>query len=522
MGIYIIINYSTAQVVYEHVSNKDIYMFLEELANEKVIHINSVVKPYSRTYIAQKLNEAYQTREKLSLYLQKELDFYLRDYNKELLPGKNFQKRLDLFYYKDSLFTLSINPILGIQYWSNENGTNYHRWNGAEAFAYLGDRLGVYASLRDNHEKIKFSNEDYLNTRPGANYKARYDFSEMRGGITWTWKWGTIGLVKDHFEWGQHVYYPNIFSAKIPSAAQVKLNLKPTSWFEFNYIHAWLVSEVIDSARSQYYTNSYGTSMRQVFKPKFLSTNMFTFKPWQTIGLSLGNSIIYSDMGLHPAYMIPVMFYKSIDHTLNSTGPNQLGQNSQMFFDASIRSIKHLHLFATIFIDELSIARFTKPDELNFVSYRTGFNLTNLIPKTYARFEYTRTNPLVYQHDMPTTTFESNYYNLGHYLKDNSREIFASVGFKPARGLDLRLSYILSQRGKDYTALGVRRVGNPYLDSIEWEKKEISFVAKYQVINNGWIFMEFLSRDVKGVESYYPEFFHGKTSTITLGANVGF
>jgi len=47
-----------AQVVYEDINNVGIYEFLDELANLKVIEINSVIKPYSRQFIAEKLIEA--------------------------------------------------------------------------------------------------------------------------------------------------------------------------------------------------------------------------------------------------------------------------------------------------------------------------------------------------------------------------------------------------------------------------------------------------------------------------------
>ena len=55
-----------AQVVYEHISNNAIYDFLDELANEKIISINSVVKPYSRTFIAEKLLEAKEKSDQLT------------------------------------------------------------------------------------------------------------------------------------------------------------------------------------------------------------------------------------------------------------------------------------------------------------------------------------------------------------------------------------------------------------------------------------------------------------------------
>jgi len=92
------------QEVYHHISNTSVYRFLDELANQQIIDLNSVVKPYSRKFIAERLSEAYEKREELSNREQKELNFYLKDFNKELKPGKNFKKRLDLYYYKDSLF----------------------------------------------------------------------------------------------------------------------------------------------------------------------------------------------------------------------------------------------------------------------------------------------------------------------------------------------------------------------------------------------------------------------------------
>ena len=54
------------------------------------------------------LMEAEAFRMDLNARQQKELDFYLKDFNKELRPGKNFNKRFDIFYYKDSLFTFNV------------------------------------------------------------------------------------------------------------------------------------------------------------------------------------------------------------------------------------------------------------------------------------------------------------------------------------------------------------------------------------------------------------------------------
>ena len=50
-----------AQDIPNHISYYRIYDFLDELANDGLIEINSAVKPYSRSFIAEKLIEAAES-----------------------------------------------------------------------------------------------------------------------------------------------------------------------------------------------------------------------------------------------------------------------------------------------------------------------------------------------------------------------------------------------------------------------------------------------------------------------------
>jgi len=522
-----------AQEVYHHTSNNDIYKFLDEFANLGVIELNTAVQPYARTFIAGKLLEIKQSDYALNKRQKAELDFYLKDFNKELTPyynrkDPNFDKRLDLLFYKDSLFTFSVNPILGIEYFTNDSGSFNHWWNGAEAHAYIGHNWGFYASLRDNHESELLAQEEFLTQRMGANYKRTEsggDYSEMRGGLTYSWNWGSFGVIKDHFEWGNNYNGANIFSGRTPSFAHLRLNIKPVEWFEFNWVHGWLVSEVIDSAGIYIFTNAYGTSQREMMFDKYLAANLFTFKPFKNFYISAGNSIIYSADGPQLQYLIPVMFYKSVDHTYNATDQagRNVGQNSQMFFDLSSRNIKKIHLSATLFIDELSTSRFFNDSVWNFWSIKTTMRISDLIPNTFVTAEYTRSMPLTYQHNIPTTTFESNGYNLGHYLTDNSQELYFAVLFKPYKMLALKISYLRAQKGKDYDELGGSRLGNPFLDSVEWENKTIAFRASYKIINDGYIFLNYVNSNISGdQDKYTAPVFQGKQNTISFGANFGF
>ncbi|HUV00382.1 MAG TPA: hypothetical protein VMW32_05430, partial [Bacteroidales bacterium] len=81
-----------SQEVPHAVNNIGVYEFLDELANSQIITINSVVKPFSRSFIANCLKEAEEKRDQLNLRQQKELEFYMMDFGKELENGTTVQR----------------------------------------------------------------------------------------------------------------------------------------------------------------------------------------------------------------------------------------------------------------------------------------------------------------------------------------------------------------------------------------------------------------------------------------------
>ena len=87
---------ASAQYVPTHISNQGIYVFLDELASEQHISLFSLVKPYSRLEIARLLQEAETARSGMTGRQQAELDFYLRDYARELAATRCCRDQLAL------------------------------------------------------------------------------------------------------------------------------------------------------------------------------------------------------------------------------------------------------------------------------------------------------------------------------------------------------------------------------------------------------------------------------------------
>ncbi|MDD4969614.1 MAG: hypothetical protein PHT07_09315 [Paludibacter sp.] len=549
-----------AQDIPEHISYTRIYDYLDELATDGLIDLNSVAKPFSRTFIAGKLLEAQAQKKQLNNRQQDDLTFFLNEFalEQDKLPdsklnlAKNNQLTLGLvqpaFTYRDTLFRARITPILGMTITGNRNGTLIKRWYGADLQTMIGKHLSIYGSLRDiSVDGPLLARPTYLNDYPGYEYKestAGGDFSDSRGGIKYSWNWGSIGLVKDNVIWGDNFHGSNILSGRTPSFPMLTLHLKPAKWFEMQYFHGWLVSNEIDSTR--YYMDNLGGKHFRMSN-KFISANMFTFIPVRNLNLSIGNSIIYAEENDQPAYYIPIAFYKSIDHTLTK-GLNLENQNSQVFMNLSSRNIKHLHLFTSIYSDEISWSRFLPSSkEKNPVSVKAGASLSNfLIENLSVTGEFTRTNIINYKHSIPAITWASNGYNLGSYLDDNSQEIYLALKYKPIRGLDLSLSYVDAKHGNEYNYVRNGHaieniISQPVMGEITWSNKTVGFNAQYEVTNNAYAIINVAYSDIRGYDLsstpiigevretaqgylnlFTPAYLQGKNTTVTVGFSFGF
>lgn len=197
-------------------------------------------------------------------------------------------------------------------------------------------------------------------------------------------------------------------------------------------------------------------------------------------------------------------------------------------------------MYGTFYIDELKVDRITDPDAYNFYSTKVGVKTTNLLVQNLSvTIEYSMAMPINYQHRVPTLTYESNYYNMGYYLRDNSQEIYVSLGYKPIRGLHLNASYTLAQHGPDYKyIIGVDEKvdSHPFMEEVKWQNQTLSFKASYEFINNAYLFFEIMNMYTQGdidiyqpgdvvydyLDLYTPEFFQGDNNIITAGFNIGF
>ena len=551
----------------------EVYDFLEELTTDGVIQTNAAVKPYTRDYIAARLMEA-QSRDSLLSKRQKEdLQFYLQDFalecdtlptyysygHKHVTQWKTAVSNLNLadpslhILTKDKIFKMRVRPILGMDLSYNKKGLLMHRVYGAEIQMDIAKHVSIWGSIRDNswdgtrlkesyfptiYDQIsgaRVTKPQYLNNLAGVQYKeSNYggDFSDSRGGISLYAWWGSISVQRERVTWGDAQHCSNILSAHNPAVPMVTLQLTPCKWFQFDYFHAWLVSNVIDS--TYYYAENYKDGVTKYnYRPanKFMAANMFTFMPCKYIQFGFGNSIVYAERNVHAAYFIPIAFYKSLDHLLTK-GMSTENQNSQAFATITVRPTDHLRLYGSFFLDEFKLARLKKSNpQKNPVSYLVGFNWSGWPVKGLAlRGEFMRSYIATYVHSIAVLDYTSNSYQMGHYMGANAQSIWLQLSYRPTRSLRLTLDYTRDTKytAYDYIRGDIKNIisQTPFKNAI-WRNDEISFRAVYEVFNNCYAHVDMAYNYARAeksadLEQYSPVYLQGKNLTMSCGLSFGF
>ena len=599
-----------AQRIPQALEYTEIYDFLEELTTDGVVYSNSAVRPYTRDAIARMLQEAQSKDSLLNKRQKEDLQFYLQDYALELdtLPVYSSYGHRHVTQWitkvsnlsladpslhiltKDKIFKMRVRPILGMDINYNvQKGMITKRWYGAEIQMDIARHLSIWGSIRDNSWKgtgylkdkyypsntakmygARLTQPGYLNNLPGVQYKeAEYggDYSDARGGISLYMWWGSIGVQRERIQWGDAQHASNILSAHNPAVPMVTLQLTPCKWFQFDYFHAWLPSNVIDSTYYYMEREKEGVMQRE-YRPynKFMAANMFTFMPVKYIQFSFGNSIVYAERNVMAQYFIPIAFFKSLDH-LFTKGVNSENQNSQAFATITVRPTDHLRLYGSFFMDEFKLSRLKKSNkENNPISYLVGFNWSGWpIRGLSLRGEFMRSYIACYTHSIRVLDYTSNSYQMGHYMGDNAQSIFVQLAYRPTRSLRLTLDFTqdTKYRAYDYVRAYIAGQRNtttpiiaqkPFSEKI-WRNNVLKFSAVYEVFNNCYAHVDLsfnsakayapasdrilgedrgwnadgTSKELAGAElvnyyanKYAPVYFQGTNFIVSCGLSFGF
>ncbi len=527
----------SAQTIWEN-QNSEVYPYLYRLSQKGLIDFQDIIRPVSREQIAKLLLELETKKKQLSKTEKAELSFYLQEFrpiegrekNLVQVARRDENRRFRGLFIHNKNFQLNVDPIASYMRVSGTNkgftqkSTGIEFWGQSKRWAfqfYYRDYTEAgkgYDSFRvESPEPGIIRLYDPRLTNPN---ETQQNFSEIKANVSYSWNNGSISFGKDNFVLGYGENGRIIFSNKAPTYPYIRFDYSPLKWLQFNYTHAWLNSNIIDSNAS-YSTGNAGVSgdIRIIYVPKFMASHTLILKPLKGLDIAIGESIVYSDK-FDVGFLIPINFFKVYDNNRSNYVINA-GSNGQIFMQISSRNhIKNTHLYGSLFIDEVSVKDMFNPAKSrNQLGYTVGGSVTDLlIPYFTFGAEYTRINPFVYRNLIPAQNYTQYSSSLGDWMGNNfDRQIFF-LKYTPIPKLRAYLRYQSIHKGATGTIadqyLAVPQP--PFLFDFQKKRTDLFFQMSYELINNFH-----LTGSYQTIDQTFNNGSKSKNNTMQIGFTYG-
>jgi hypothetical protein len=533
-----------AQTIYLPTSN-EVYDFFRHMnAKGYLSNYQDAAKPLSRMYLAKQLKELEPFSDKMTSLERTTYEFYKTEFNYELLsltgdpePSETrwhlYSKDLD-----EGIIILDIGYALTAE--SEGELKNTLSTKDLKFYGCAFKNVGFYFNIDDNKQWGSNLNCYRLNTpakgivNSGGGFSIpsysldllplidphplEVNYDEIDAQFSWQSGAFTFSLEKMNNIWGYGENGNIILSNKAPSYPQIKMRVRIAEGIDFVYFNGVLNSNVTDTVKS-YYVNYNGySSLREVDHTKYIAAHQIEMLICKGINFSLGESIVYSDRGPELMYLIPVMFFKAGEHY------NGDKDNCQIFGSFDFNVIKNANLYFSLFIDELNTDKFfDSNDSRRQLAFTIGGHTYDfLINNIEFAAEYTRTNPGVYSHKYPSTTYTNNGYVLGSWIGQNADDVYLSFTYRPIRQLKLSIFDEVFRKGSpmpisdQYT--GNQR-GFSFLDGTLHIERTFGIKAHYQPLRDVFIDCKVQFHTLS--DDAYPDQNFTSRFEFRLGAGIG-
>ena len=505
---------TNSQTIWEN-KNVEAHAYLARMAQKGFVQLNDIIQPIERTKIANALFQLTQQRASLTNIELKELEFYLQEYNQDLIADslikneigffvKDAYKRPRMFFIHTKDFTMNLDPNVSTNFIVGGGQNITQVSNGLNLWGKVGKKWGYQLMYRDVTElgtvrdfytvnKLDFRRQETKTgiILVGLNDDRKINHSDIRATINYSFKNGSISFGKDQIVWGYGENGRIVLSDRAPSFPLIRFDYNPVKWLRFNYFHGWLNSEIVDSTKT-YPTYNGGVSgdIRIINRQKFIASHTLQFNLKKGLDLAIGESIIYSDQ-LDPGFLIPINLFKIYDNNKSNYSINA-GSNGQYFLQLSSRNqIKNTHLYGSLFIDEIRLASiFNKPKSRNQLGYTIGGSVTDYFtPYLTLGAEYTRVNPFVYNNLIPAQTYTQFNYPLGDWMGSNfhRKMIFARYNYLPKLKFYTRFQF-MNKGGEGSVYDQYNAEPQPrFLSNYQQTRNDFFFQTSYEWINNCYL-----------------------------------
>jgi len=365
-----------------------------------------------------------------------------------------YPEKAALLYHEQSDFAIRVNPILYLQ-----SGRDFSRkedlyinTRGVEVHGHIGKKVGFYTYLTENQTRAPFYLRQwtsYVGTYPSVGLTKSfrgdaYDFFQARGYIT-------VSPVKDiiriQFGHDRNFIGDGYRSFILSDFGKEYLFLKVnTKIWKLNYQN--LFAEMVDQ-------QSGGESTK--VRKKYVAMHHLSYNILDNLNVGIFETIIFDrtdsngyNSGFEANYLNPIIFYRAVEHGLNSSDNAMLGMNAKWNF------LGHFSLYGQLTLDEFVFDEYRNNQGWwgNKYAAQIGLKIVDaLILNLDVQYEFNTARPYTFMHFKVTQNYTHFRTPIGHPLGANFREHIALLTYRPTKRIGIYVTYIYSQKGLDSDTL---------------------------------------------------------------------
>ena len=407
--------------VYEFLSQMEIRGFTP--------HSSLTYLPLEKKQIVSMLNDIRKNENKLSSaemsvlqHFEKEFEIIPRentvliysdtDTNQIIFSGLISDREKFIYHYDDKKHNVNFLPLANFEAIFEKSDTA----SGSVTLGNLGFRLhGTLSALVGYNLQVtngaKISGDRNIaleNRKLKHNVKfsmlnSDFDFVESHIRFQYDWFYAIIGRENRHV--GAGIMQSLFLSDNAPPMDGFSLGARFSN-FEYRFDHFSMLAYAVNDSTQVGFTS--------IIPPKYLSMHTFSYRPsWGE--LSYIQSITYSGRAAELAYLTPLSFSKSLEHSLHDRDKTMMG------FFGTVRPIRNLQLKGGWMLEDIIISRIGT----GYWSNKTAWNIGASFALPFSASigaEYTRVEPYMFTH----FNYQNNRTNdgvlIGTYLFPNSDE----------------------------------------------------------------------------------------------------
>lgn len=520
---------SIAQTVYVP-SNHWVYDFLDRMETKGIVpSVLASTKPLTRQEIAAYLVEIEKSGAALSRVENEQYAFLCREFAEEMTQKGSSRRQTKIPRLSQLTHHKWIDPWLpdeiyanGRNFLSMTSGPLKAYWdpvflrsamtaqadtlpqtdqvfqaaNGFVLWGIVGKHLGFYSNVRDTKEwgtrtypHGNFSSEGLGFAQGHGNYIYH---DETVAYLVYTWKYFNIEFGKDKNRWGPGYH------------GQLALSDHPTSYdlIKLQYSSRRVRFTSMMGFLKNYTANYFYGDPQE----KYLAAHRLEFSPIKQLDIGLHETIIFAGRKFEPAYLNPMMFFRSAEHYLGDR------DNATMGLDFELKIIANTKLYGELFIDDISTGKLGSGFYGNKYAYLFGIHHVDIfgIPNLDVHLEYARVRPYTYTHKEDITSYRHFTTNLGHWIGPNADDLFCELRYRTSRRLLFKSQFEIRRHGANTEKQNIGgSIFRPhlfpadpeyvdFLQGIRERTTTMGIVGSYEVVRNSFIEISYIYENYKG------------------------